>query len=66
MYFLIHLLSHFGLNGYIYIYIYILHGSTALVDLGLLIVGVSRSDSDTPHSVGRLWMTDRRVAEPYT
>ena len=51
---------------YIYIYIYILHGSTDQVKLGLLIAEVSRSDSDTSHLVGRLWMSDRSVAEPFT
>jgi len=44
----------------------ILYGSIALVDLGLLIVVVSRSHSETPHSVGCLWMTDRPGPEPYT
>jgi len=33
---------------------YICYGSTALVDPGLLIVVVSRSHTDTPHSVGIL------------
>jgi len=32
------------------------HGTSALVGLGLLIAEVSRSHSDTPHSVGLLWM----------
>jgi hypothetical protein len=41
-------------------------GSTALMGLGLLIVGVSRSHSDTPLSVGILWMNDRPVAETCT
>jgi hypothetical protein len=31
--------------------------------LGFLIVEVSRSHSDTPHSVGLLWRSDRPVAE---
>ena len=34
----------------------------ALVGLGLLKVEVSRSYSDTPHSVGLLWTSDRPVA----
>jgi hypothetical protein len=38
------------------------HGSTALVSLGLLIVEVSRSHSDTLHSVGLLWTSDQPVA----
>ena len=41
-------------------------GSTNLVDLGLLIVQVTRSHSDTPHSVGLLWTDDRPVAETST
>jgi len=36
------------------------HGSTALVSLGLL-YEIPRSHSDTPHSVGLLWMDDRPV-----
>jgi hypothetical protein len=42
------------------------HGSTALVDLGLLIVQVSISHSDTAHSVGLLWTSDQLVAETST
>jgi hypothetical protein len=37
-----------------------------LVGLGLLIVEVSRSHSDTPHSVGLLWACDQPVAETST
>jgi hypothetical protein len=36
-----------------------LNSSTALVGLRLLIVEFSTSHSDTPHSVGLLWMSDR-------
>ena len=32
--------------------------------LGFLIVEVSRSHSDTPHSVGLFWTSNRPVAEP--
>jgi hypothetical protein len=32
---------------------------------GLLIIEVSRSHSDTPHSVGLLWKSDRSVARNY-
>ena len=39
------------------------HVSTALVDLDLLIVDVSRSHSDTQRSVGFLWTSDQPVAE---
>ena len=42
------------------------HGSTALVDQGLLAVVVSGSHSNTPHSVGLLWTSDRPVAETST
>jgi hypothetical protein len=37
-----------------------------LVGLGFLIVEVLRSHSDTPHSVGLLWTSDRPVAETST
>jgi hypothetical protein len=40
-------------------------GSTALVGQGLL-YEVSRSHSDTPHSVGHLWTSDRPAAETFT
>jgi len=36
-----------------------------LVGQGLLIVEVSRSHSDTPHSVGLLWTSDRPYAKTY-
>ena len=42
--------------------VYFYRGSTALVGLGLHIVEVSRLHSDTPHTVGRLWASDRPVA----
>ena len=42
------------------------HGSTALVGLGLLIIEVSRSYSDTSHSVGLLWKSDRPGEETST
>jgi len=38
------------------------HGSTAVVVLGLLVVEVSRSHTDTPHPVGLLWTSDRPTA----
>jgi len=34
-----------------------------LVGQGLLIIEVSRSHSDTPHSVGLLWTSDQPDAE---
>jgi len=40
----------------------IFYGSTTLVGQGLLIVEISRSHSDTPHSVGLIWTSDRSVA----
>jgi hypothetical protein len=44
----------------------IFHASTAPVGLDFLIVEVSRSHSETPHSVGCLWTSDRPVAETFT
>jgi len=41
------------------------HGSTTLVGLGLL-YEVPRSHSDTPHTVGILWTSDRLVSETCT
>ena len=40
-----------------------LSAPTALVGVGLLIVEVSRSHSDTPHKVGLLWTSVRPVEE---
>ena len=40
-----------------------LYGSTVLVGLGVLAVVESRSHSDTPLSVGLLWMSEGTVAE---
>jgi len=42
------------------------HERTALLVLGLPIVEVSRSQTDTPHSVGLLWTRYRPVAETCT
>jgi len=54
----------FYIQIYIYIYLFIPPlGLTALVDLGPLIVEVSRSHSDTSHSVRLLWMSDQPVTE---
>jgi hypothetical protein len=48
----------------IFVTLYIFfHCSAVLLSLDLLIVHVSRSHSDTPHSVGLLWTSDRPVAE---
>jgi len=41
-------------------------GPTALLGLGFLLVKVSRSHSETPHSVGLHWASDRPVAETST
>jgi hypothetical protein len=38
----------------------------SLVGQGLLIIEASRSHSDTPHSVGRLWTSDQPDAETST
>jgi hypothetical protein len=48
------------------LYRFFFHGPTALVVLSQIIVEVSRSHSDTPHSVGLLWTSDRPVAETST
>ena len=40
-----------------------LRNPTALVGVGLLIVEMSRSHSDTLRKVGTLWMRDRPIAE---
>ena len=42
------------------------HGTKDLVDHGHLIIEVSRSYSDTPHSVGLLWTSDQPDAETST
>jgi len=39
------------------------HVSPALVGLGFLIVDFSRSNSDTPHSIGLLWKNDGPIAK---
>jgi len=46
--------------------LFFFHVSTALMGLGFLILEVSRSHSDTPHSVGLLWTSHRPVAETST
>ena len=46
--------------------VFFFHVSTALVGLGLFILEVSRSHSDTPRSVGLLWTSHRPVAETST
>ena len=43
--------------------IIIFKGSTTLVSQGFLLFEVPQSNSDTPHSVGLLWTSDRLVAE---
>jgi hypothetical protein len=60
----------FVINQYIFLpllivfhNVFFFYGSTVLVGLGLGTVEVSKSRSDTPHSVGLLWMSDRSVAE---
>jgi len=42
------------------------YGSTILVGLGLFVVEVSRSHSDTPHLVGLPWASDQLIAETST
>jgi len=42
------------------------HLTTAALGQGLLTVEASRSHSETPHSAGLLWTSDRPVAETST
>ena len=51
---------------YIYTYIYIYMAQQPLVSQGLLIIESLRSHSETPHSVGLLWSSDRPNAETST
>ena len=44
---------------------FLFHGSITLLGPSLLIVDVSRSHSDTPHSVELLWTSARPVAETW-
>jgi len=44
----------------------LLHGSTAIVSLGLFLVEFSRSYSETPQSVGLPWTSDQPVTETCT
>jgi len=46
--------------------IYICNGSTTLAGRGLILLEVSISHSDTPHSVGLLWTSDQPDAETCT
>jgi hypothetical protein len=43
-----------------------LHGTTSPSGQGFLFVEASKSHSDTPHSVGLLWMSHRSDAETST
>jgi hypothetical protein len=54
--------THTCIYIYIYIYIYSM-AQQPLVGHGLLTIEVSRSHSDTPHSVGFLWTSDQPDAE---
>ena len=49
--------------SHVWLLLLFFHGLAALVALGLLIVEVPQSHSDTPNSVGLLWTSDRPVAE---
>jgi len=50
----------------LYFIIHSFHGSKALLGLGLIVLNVSVSHSDTPHSVGILWTSDWPVVETST
>jgi hypothetical protein len=52
-----------NLNVRNYVFFY---GLAALVSLGLLNVKVLGSHSDTPHSVGLLWIRNQPIAETST
>jgi hypothetical protein len=56
--------SHY--TNYATLVAFFFHGSTALAGLGLLLIEVSRSHSDTPHPVGLLWTSDRPIAKTST
>ena len=59
--------SKIKMDSHLYVLTYFLyHCATALVVQGLLIVEDSPSHSDTPHSVGLLWMSDQPDAETCT
>ena len=45
---------------------FIFHVLTSPMGLGILIVEISRSHSDTPHSVGLLWQSDQPDVETST
>ena len=69
----IHGSKNLQLSSYVTLFLYsktheyiFFRGSPALASLGLLIVEVSKSYSDTEHSVGLLSVSDRSVAETYT
>jgi hypothetical protein len=57
--------SSWHINMYEYVHFFY-HGAKALVGQGLLIFEDSWSHSDTPHSVGLLWMRDQHDAETST
>ena len=58
---------NFCFLSFIYlIYHHFSYGSTALVVLSLRFIYVSRSHSQTPHSVGNLWTSCQVVAETST
>jgi len=45
---------------------FLFYGSTPVEGLGFLVVEVSRTRSDTSHSIRLLWTSDRPVAETST
>jgi len=50
-------------SGLTYISLLYCYASTTLMGLGLLLIEVSRSHSDKPHSVEFLWTSDEPDAE---
>jgi len=55
-----------SVNKFYGLYIYIYYGATAVVGQGLFMIEDSWRHSDTPHSVGFLWMSDQPDAETST
>jgi hypothetical protein len=45
---------------------HLFHGPTALVGLGFLVLEISKSQSDTPHPLGLLWMRNPPTADTST
>jgi len=60
----VHMKVHYSYKSLLIRLIIIFHGLTVLVGLWLLNFEVSRSHSDTPHSVELLWTSDQPSQRP--